>query len=79
MTDKEFVHNFLNKNYKIGSTDTQLCCYCIGTKKCCSFVMLLVELQHILGKFASFKVVDEWYKSEINKITTIINDKLKKN
>src|ERR1035437_4570548 len=78
MTDKEFVHKFLNKNYRMGCGDTHLCCYDSVSKKRYDLVTLLNEVKTILGEFATFTIIDKWYGTEINKITTIINDKLKK-
>jgi len=77
MTDKEFVHTFLNKNYKIGSNDTQLCCYCIITKKTYDFGALWFELKdQLLGNFVTFDILNEWYEAELLKKRTLIINNL---
>ncbi len=78
MTDKKFVHNFLNKNYRIGCSDTALSCYCIKTKKHYSFVALWSEVARILGEFATHEIVDEWYKFEQNNTRKLIDYNLEK-
>ena len=78
MTDKEFVYEFLDMHYSIGSKGPKLIVYCYtASEKKMDMLEFITEVKLILGDFAN-EFARRWYEMKTNEVKTAVLSEIAK-
>lgn len=78
MTDKEFVYEFLDMHYSIGSKGSKLTVYCYTSlEKTMDMLEFITEVKFILTDFSA-EFTRRWYEEKANEVKTAVLSEIAK-